>query len=125
MRGDHSRERQIRRNLRLIGELRQLEAKLGLSRTAAKIDNARRCRIGDPDRRFFLTSVVGVVTAAIVIAVPAMFQAGIDARTAGQQICRLYLWLWRHDPVPPAGQGRGQKTMPLIALTLVGSAIGA
>ncbi len=77
---------------------------------------------------FFLTSVVGVVTGSnSLIAVPAMFQFGIDPRVAVATNMFGLTFMAAGGTLPFLGKGTiDRKRLPLlIALTLLGSIVGA
>ena len=77
---------------------------------------------------FFLTSVIGVVAGSnSLIAVPAMFQVGIEPRIAVATNMFGLLFMSVGGAIPFVRQGRidYKKVSPLIALTLISSAIGA
>src|SRR5215204_3968703 len=77
---------------------------------------------------FFLTSVVGVVTGSnSLIAVPAMFQAGIEPRTAIATNMFGLVFMAIGGTIPFVRQGKVdvRKLLPFIVLTIVSSAIGA
>lgn len=77
---------------------------------------------------FFLTSVVGVVTGSnSLIAVPAMFQAGIDPKTAVATNMFGLVFMAVGGTIPFVRQGKIDygKVSPLIVLTVISSAIGA
>jgi uncharacterized protein len=77
---------------------------------------------------FFLTSVVGVVTGSnSLIAVPAMFQAGIEPRTAIATNMFGLVFMAIGGTIPFVRQGKVEfgKLLPFIVLTIVSSAIGA
>lgn len=77
---------------------------------------------------FFLTSVVGVVTGSnSLIAVPAMFQAGIEPREAVATNMFALLFMAIGGTIPFARQGRIDYVglSPLVVLTVISSAIGA
>src|SRR3954470_11556933 len=77
---------------------------------------------------FFLTSVVGVVTGSnSLIAVPAMFQVGIEPRVAVATNMFALVFMSVGGALPFIRQRRVnyRKIWPLIGLTVVSSAIGA
>src|SRR4051794_29418143 len=77
---------------------------------------------------FFLTSVVGVVTGSnSLIAVPVMFQFGIDPRVAVATNMFGLVFMSIGGTIPFLRQGRIEfrRISPLIAITLVGSTLGA
>ena len=77
---------------------------------------------------FFLTSVVGVVTGSnSLIAVPAMFQAGIEPREAVATNMFALMFMAMGGTIPFARQGRIDYTRlrPLVILTIISSALGA
>ncbi len=77
---------------------------------------------------FFLTSVVGVVTGSnSLIAVPAMFQVGIDPRVAVATNMFGLVFMAVGGTIPFIRQRKIEyrKVSPLIVLTIVSSAIGA
>jgi uncharacterized membrane protein YfcA len=77
---------------------------------------------------FFLTSVVGVVTGSnSLIAVPAMFQFGIEPRTAVATNMFALVFMAVGGTIPFVRQKRIEyrKVTPLIILTVISSAIGA
>src|SRR5436190_21035498 len=77
---------------------------------------------------FFLTSVVGVVTGSnSLIAVPAMFQAGIEPRVAVATNMFALVFMAAGGSVPFIRQRRIEygKIWPLVLLTTISSAIGA
>src|SRR5437660_3097796 len=77
---------------------------------------------------FFLTSVVGVVTGSnSLVAVPAMFQAGIEPREAVATNMFALLFMAIGGTIPFARQGKidYRRLMPLVILTTISSAIGA
>lgn len=77
---------------------------------------------------FFTTSVVGVVTGSnSLIAVPAMFQVGIDPRIAVATNMFGLVFMSMGGAIPFIRQRKIKygKVSPLIALTIVSSAIGA
>jgi len=77
---------------------------------------------------FFLTAVVGVVTGSnSLIAVPAMFQAGIEPRVAVATNMFALVFMAAGGAIPFIRQRRinYKKVSPMIALTVVSSAIGA
>lgn len=77
---------------------------------------------------FFLTSVVGVVTGSnSLIAVPVMFQLGIDEKVAVATNMFGLTFMAIGGTIPFLRQGSidVRKLSPLIFVTLIGSAIGA
>jgi uncharacterized membrane protein YfcA len=77
---------------------------------------------------FFLTSVVGVVTGSnSLIAVPVMFQFGIEPRVAVATNMFALVFMAVGGTIPFVRQRRIEygKVWPLIVLTIVSSAIGA
>ena len=77
---------------------------------------------------FFLTSVVGVVTGSnSLIAVPVMFQFGIDPRVAVATNMFGLTFMAAGGTLPFIGKGMfDRRRLPaLIALTIIGSIIGA
>ena len=77
---------------------------------------------------FFLTSVVGVVTGSnSLIAVPVMFQFGIDPRVAvaTNMFGLTFMSLGGTIPFLRAGKIEFRRITPLLGLTLVGSGLGA
>jgi len=77
---------------------------------------------------FFLTSVIGVVTGSnSLIAVPAMFQVGIEPRVAVATNMFALVFMSVGGAVPFIRQRRVNysKVWPLVLLTIVSSAIGA
>lgn len=77
---------------------------------------------------FFLTSIVGVVTGSnSLIAVPAMFQFGIDARVAVATNMFGLTFMAAGGTLPFLGKGTiAKRRLPaLIAVTLAGSVAGA
>lgn len=77
---------------------------------------------------FFLTSAIGVVTGSnSLITVPAMFQFGIDPKTAVATNMFGLLFLSIGGTLPFLGKGviDRQRMPKLVLITLVGSAIGA
>lgn len=77
---------------------------------------------------FFITSVVGVVTGSnSLIAVPAMFQLGIDARVAVATNMFGLTFMAVGGTLPFLGKGTiDRKRLPwLIVVTLAGSVLGA
>lgn len=77
---------------------------------------------------FLLTSAVGVVTGSnSLIAVPAMFQVGIDEKRAIATNMFGLTFMAIGGTIPFLRQGKIEvkKLTPLIVLTLVGSALGA
>ena len=77
---------------------------------------------------FFLTSVVGVVTGSnSLIAVPVMFQFGIEPKVAVATNMFGLVFMAVGGTIPFVRQGRIEygKITPLIILTIISSAIGA
>ena len=77
---------------------------------------------------FFLTSLIGVVTGSnSLIAVPAMFQFGIDEKVAvaTNMFGLVFMAVGGAIPFIRKGAVNVRELTPLIALTVVGSAIGA
>jgi uncharacterized membrane protein YfcA len=77
---------------------------------------------------FFLTSVVGVVTGSnSLIAVPAMFQVGIEPRVAVATNMFALVFMSVGGAVPFIRQRRVNygKIWPLVLLTIISSAMGA
>src|SRR4051812_27681466 len=77
---------------------------------------------------FFVTSVIGVVTGSnSLIAVPAMFQAGIDAKVALATNMFGLVFMSIGGTIPFVRQKKIEysKLWPLIAVTVVGSVLGA
>ena len=77
---------------------------------------------------FLLTSIVGVVTGSnSLIAVPAMFQVGIDEKVAIATNMFGLTFMAIGGKIPFLRQGRIEagKLTPLIVLTVIGSALGA
>ena len=77
---------------------------------------------------FLLTSVVGVVTGSnSLITVPAMFQFGIDEKTAIATNMFGLTFMAIGGTIPFIRQGKiePRRLSPLIIVTLVGSALGA
>ena len=77
---------------------------------------------------FFLTSVIGVVTGSnSLIAVPVMFQFGIDPRVAvaTNMFGLTFMSVGGTIPFLRAGKIEFGKIVPLLALTVVGSTLGA
>ena len=77
---------------------------------------------------FFLTSVIGVVTGSnSLIAVPVMFQVGVEPRVAIATNMFALVFMSVGGTIPFFRQGtiNAKKIYPLIALTIVSSAIGA
>jgi len=77
---------------------------------------------------FFLTSVVGVVTGSnSLVTVPVMFQFGIDPRVAiaTNMFGLTFMSIGATIPFLRAGKIDRKTTVPLVLITLVGSAIGA
>lgn len=77
---------------------------------------------------FFLTSVIGVVTGSnSLIAVPVMFQFGIDPKVAVATNMFALVFMSVGGTIPFLRQGKIEfrKVSPLVAITIVGSALGA
>src|SRR5437762_12825685 len=77
---------------------------------------------------FLLTSVVGVVTGSnSLIAVPVMFQFGIDPRVAVATNMFALVFMSAGGTIPFLWQGKieFQKIAPLLAITIFASALGA
>lgn len=77
---------------------------------------------------FFLTSVIGVVTGSnSLIAVPVMFQFGIEPRTAVATNMFALVFMSVGGTIPFLRQKKidVRKLSPLIGLTIIASAIGA
>jgi uncharacterized membrane protein YfcA len=77
---------------------------------------------------FFVTSVVGVVTGSnSLIAVPVMFQVGIDPRVAvaTNMFALVFMSVGGTIPFLRTGTIKPRPLLPLIGITLVSSAIGA
>src|SRR5688500_4481590 len=77
---------------------------------------------------FFVTSVVGVVTGSnSLITVPVMFQFGIDEKVALATNMFGLTFMAIGGTIPFARQGsiEYRKLLPLVILTLIGSAMGA
>src|SRR6478672_7424207 len=77
---------------------------------------------------FFLTAVVGVVTGSnSLIAVPVMFQFGMEPRVAVATNMFALVFMAVGGTIPFVRQRRIEyrKVTPLIVLTVVSSAIGA
>ena len=77
---------------------------------------------------FFLTSVVGVVTGSnSLIAVPVMFQVGVDPKVAVATNMFGLVFMAIGGTIPFLRQGRidVKRISPLVGLTLIGSALGA
>jgi len=77
---------------------------------------------------FFLTSVVGVVTGSnSLIAVPVMFQAGIDPKVAVATNMFALMFMAVGGTIPFVRQQRIEvrKLLPFIVLTVFSSALGA
>jgi uncharacterized protein len=77
---------------------------------------------------FFVTSAIGVVTGSnSLIAVPVMFEMGIDPRTAVATNMFALVFMAVGGAIPFARQGHipRRNILPLSALTLVASAAGA
>ena len=77
---------------------------------------------------FFLTSMIGVVTGSnSLIAVPVMFQLGIDPKTAVATNMFALVFMSVGGTIPFVRQDKidYRKVSPFIVLTLISSAIGA
>ena len=77
---------------------------------------------------FFLTSVVGVVTGSnSLVTVPVMFQFGIDEKIAVATNMFGLTFMAVGGTIPFVRQGSidFRKLLPLVLLTLIGSALGA
>ena len=77
---------------------------------------------------FFLTSVIGVVTGSnSLIAVPVMFQFDIDPRVAVATNMFGLVFMSIGGTIPFLRQGKIEfrKISPLVAITIIGSALGA
>lgn len=77
---------------------------------------------------FFVTTVVGVVTGSnSLITVPAMFQFGIEPKTAvaTNMFGLTFMAIGATIPFLRGGAIDLKKVSPLVVLTLIGSAIGA
>ena len=77
---------------------------------------------------FFLTAVVGVVTGSnSLIAVPVMFQAGIEPKVAVATNMFGLLFMSVGGTIPFLRQDKidVRRISPLIAITVIGSALGA
>ncbi len=77
---------------------------------------------------FFLTSMIGVVTGSnSLIAVPVMFQLGIEPRTAVATNMFALVFMSVGGTIPFVRQDKidYRKVSPFIVLTLISSAIGA
>jgi uncharacterized membrane protein YfcA len=77
---------------------------------------------------FFLTSIVGVVTGSnSLIAVPVMFQFGIEPRiaVATNMFGLTFMSIGGTIPFLRAGKLEFTRIRPLLGLTVVGSALGA
>src|SRR5688572_31069422 len=77
---------------------------------------------------FFLTSIVGVVTGSnSLVTVPVMFQFGIDEKIAVATNMFGLTFMAVGGTIPFVRQGSidFRKLLPLIVLTLIGSALGA
>lgn len=77
---------------------------------------------------FLLTSIVGVVTGSnSLIAVPAMFQVGIDEKVAiaTNMFGLTFMAIGGTIPFLRRGKIEAGKLTPLVLLTVVGSAMGA
>lgn len=77
---------------------------------------------------FFVTSVIGVVTGSnSLIAVPVMFQVGIDEKiaVATNMFALTFMAVGGTIPFLKTGKIDLHKVRPLIILTIIGSALGA
>ena len=77
---------------------------------------------------FFLTSVIGVVTGSnSLIAVPVMFQFGIDPKVAVATNMFALVFMSAGGTIPFLRQDKIEfrKISPLVAITIIGSALGA
>lgn len=77
---------------------------------------------------FFLTSAIGVVTGSnSLIAVPAMFQAGVEAKTAvaTNMFGLTFMAVGAAIPFVRGGRIDYKAVSPMVGLTLISSAIGA
>ncbi|MER3430971.1 MAG: sulfite exporter TauE/SafE family protein [Blastocatellia bacterium] len=77
---------------------------------------------------FFVTSVIGVVTGSnSLIAVPVMFQVGIDEKVAiaTNMFALTFMAIGGSIPFLREGKIDLSRTQPLIILTILGSALGA
>lgn len=77
---------------------------------------------------FFVTSVVGVVTGSnSLITVPVMFQFGIDEKVAVATNMFGLTFMSIGGTIPFVRQGKIEygRALPLVVLTLIGSAVGA
>jgi uncharacterized membrane protein YfcA len=77
---------------------------------------------------FFLTSVIGVVTGSnSLIAVPVMFQFGVPPKVAVATNMFALVFMSIGGTIPFLRQGKIEfrRISPLVAITLVGSALGA
>ena len=77
---------------------------------------------------FFVTSVIGVVTGSnSLIAVPAMFQLGIDEKiaVATNMFGLVFMAVGGAIPFIRKGAVDVRRLSPLIAVTIIGSAMGA
>src|SRR5580765_4205824 len=77
---------------------------------------------------FFLTSVIGVVTGSnSLIAVPAMFQFGIDPKVAVATNMFALVFMSIGGTIPFLRQGKidFRRVSPLVVITLISSALGA
>jgi uncharacterized protein len=77
---------------------------------------------------FFVTSVIGVVTGSnSLIAVPVMFQFGIEPRVAvaTNMFALTFMSVGGTIPFLRAGKIEFAKIAPLLGLTVIGSALGA
>ncbi|MCW5948257.1 MAG: sulfite exporter TauE/SafE family protein [Pyrinomonadaceae bacterium] len=77
---------------------------------------------------FFVTSMIGVVTGSnSLISVPAMFQFGVEPRVAvaTNMFGLVFMAIGGSIPFVRAGKVDLKRLSPLLAVTLVGSAIGA
>jgi len=77
---------------------------------------------------FFLTSVIGVVTGSnSLVAVPVMFQLGIDPKIAIATNMFGLVFMSVGGTIPFLRQGRIEyrKILPLVIITIISSALGA
>ena len=77
---------------------------------------------------FFLTSIIGVVTGSnSLIAVPAMFQVGVDPREAVATNMFALVFMSIGGTIPFLRQGKIEfkKISPLLVITVISSALGA
>lgn len=77
---------------------------------------------------FFATSIVGVVTGSnSLVAVPVMFQFGIDPKVAvaTNMFGLVFMAIGGTVPFVRAGKIAYRRVVPLVALTVVSSALGA